>query len=452
MVSLETLVEFAKQRGFLYPSSDIYGGFRGVYDYGPLGVELARNVKEQWWSQVVRRRMDIVGLDAGIAMHPRVWEASGHTEGFSDPVVTCRKTGKRFRADHLLEEIGVVADEKMSLEAFRALFAEHKGKVVVPGCDPEDLDEPQKQNLLVTASLGDEHDTIFLRGETCQGIYVNFKNVLSTMHLSLPFGIAQIGKAFRNEIAPRQFLFRTREFEQMELQYFVYPEDADRVFSEFRALRLQGLRDLGLKEEHLRVTPHEHLVFYAKAAEDIEYQYPFGWKELEGIHNRGSYDLTRHAEYSGERLTYFDQERGEHIVPWVIETSVGVGRLVLALLAEAYTVETLPDGSERVVLRFTPSVAPVKVAVLPLLRKEAFLKQAEAIATQLSGVYSSYFDATGSIGKRYRRADEAGVPYAITIDHTTLTDATVTVRDRDSMQQERVAVADLPEYLSPLLR
>ena len=449
-MSLETLVEFAKQRGFLYPSSEIYGGFSGVYDYGPLGVELARNVKELWWRQMVRRRFDIVGLDAGIVMHPRVWEASGHTEGFSDPVVECKKTGKRFRADHLLEAIGVAADERMSLEEFRVLFAKHKGALQVSECSPEDLGEPTMQNLLVPAQLGGEE--VYLRGETCQGIYVNFKNALSTMHLSVPFGIAQIGKAFRNEIAPRQFLFRTREFEQMEMQYFVYPDEAARAFERLRDERLQGLEEMGLKREHLRVTPHERLVFYAQAAEDIEYHYPFGWRELEGVHNRGDYDLSRHAEYSGERLTYFDQERGEHITPWVVETSVGVGRLVLALLSDAYTTETLPDGSERVVLKLAPSIAPMSVALLPLLRKDGLPERARELFKVLSDSFSVYYDETGSIGKRYRRADEAGVPYALTIDHTTLSEGSVTVRDRDTMEQQRVAIADLVAYLEEVLR
>ena len=449
MVTLDTILQLAKQRGFVFLSSEIYDGFAGVYDYGPLGVEMVNNIKKQWWQTMVRARPDIVGLDSGITMHPKIWEASGHTTGFADPVTVCQKTGKRFRADHLLEDVGVSADERMSLEEFREVFAKHKSELKVDGCDPNDLSEPEFQNLLVTSNLGvvGEDEVTYLRGETCQGIYVNFKQVLDSMHLHLPFGIAQIGKAFRNEISPRQFLFRTREFEQMEMQYFIHGENSKQYFDEFLALRLQALKDMGIKEENLQTTPHERLVFYAKAAVDIEYQYPFGWKELEGIHDRGNYDLTQHSEHSGQKLTYFDQDRNEHIIPSIIETSVGVGRLFLAILSDAYDEESLEDGSTRTVLRLHPDIAPMTAAVLPLMRKDGHPEKAKEVYAALAQQYSVYYDETGAIGKRYRRADEIGTPFAITIDYDTLKDETVTVRQRDSMQQERVAIAEIAQYL-----
>ena len=439
----------AKRRGFVFPSSEIYDGFAGVYDYGPLGVEMANNLKQAWWRVMVRTRPDIVGLDSGITMNPKIWEASGHTKGFADPVVTCTETGKRFRADHLLEDIGVSADERMTLEEFRKVFEENKQSLKIDGCDPHDLSEPEFQNLLVTSNLGTfgTDEVTYLRGETCQGIYVNYKQVLDSMHMQLPFGIAQIGKAFRNEISPRQFLFRTREFEQMEMQYFIHERDSKKYFDEFLQLRLQALKDLGIAEENLRVTPHERLVFYAKAAVDIEYKYSFGWKELEGIHDRGNYDLTQHAEHSGQKLIYFDQAVNEHIVPNIIETSIGVGRLFLAVLTDAYAEETLEDGTMRTVLRLHPSVAPMKVAVLPLMRKDGHPEKAKEIYTALTEKFSVYYDETGAIGKRYRRADEIGTPFAVTVDYDTFKDETVTVRHRDSMKQDRVNIQELVTYL-----
>lgn len=444
MPTLDDIVQLAKKRGFIFPSSDIYDGYAGVYDYGPLGVELVNNVKRSWWQTMVQERQDIVGLDAGIIMDKVVWEASGHTEGFTDPVVVCQKTGKRYRADHLLEEVGVAADERMSQEEFCALFQKHKGNIQV--CNPDDLGEPSFENLLVAAEVGD--GSVYLRGETCQGIYVNFKNVLDSMHVKVPFGIGQIGKAFRNEISPRQFLFRTREFEQMEMQYFCYEEESNRLFKEFLTLRQQSLLALGLKKERLRVTPHANLVFYAKAASDIEYHYPFGWKELEGIHNRGTYDLTQHAAASKKRLAYFDQERGEHVTPAVVETSIGVGRLVLALLADAYEEETLPDKTTRTVLRLAPTLAPMRVAVLPLLRRDAQQTIAQEIVADLQSRTTVYYDDTGAVGKRYRRADEIGTPFAVTVDHETEAEETVTIRHRDSMQQERIHRKEITAYVT----
>lgn len=449
MPTLEKLVLLARQRGFVFPSSEIYDGFAGVYDYGPLGVELVNNLKREWWHTMVRTRPDIVGLDASITMNPKVWEASGHTKGFTDPVVQCTKTGRQFRADHLLEEIGVPADERMSLEEFRSIFAKHKKDIKIDNCSPDDLSEPEFQNLLVESNLGvvGGNTPTFLRGETCQGIYVNFKQVLETMHMSVPFGIAQIGKAFRNEIAPRQFLFRTREFEQMEMQYFIEKEDGKKYFDEFLQARLQALKNIGIREERLRVVPHKRLVFYAKAASDIEYQYPFGWKELEGVHNRGDYDLTQHGNHSGKRLSYFNQEKNEHIVPNIIETSIGVGRLFLAVLNDAYKEEELEDGTTRTVLCLHPAIAPMTIAVLPLMRKDGHPEKAREVYKALAEHHSTYYDETGAIGRRYRRADEIGTPFAITIDYDTLKDSTVTVRHRDSMKQERVAIDEIAAHI-----
>ena len=449
MHTLDTLMLLAKRRGFVFLSSEIYDGFAGVYDYGPLGVEMANNLKNSWWRTMVRTRPDIVGLDSGITMSPKIWEASGHTKGFADPMVACKKTGRRFRADHLLEDVGVSADERMSIEEFRKVFEENKKLIKIDGCDSDDFSEPEFQNLLVTSNLGTfaDDEVTYLRGETCQGIYVNFKQVLDSMHMQLPFGIAQVGKAFRNEISPRQFLFRTREFEQMEMQYFIHARDSKKYFDEFLQLRLQALKDLGIKEENLQVTPHERLVFYAKAAVDIEYKYPFGWKELEGIHDRGNYDLTQHAEHSGQKLTYFDQDTNEHIVPNIIETSIGVGRLFLAVLNDAYAEETLEDGTTRTVLRLHPAIAPMIAAILPLMRKDGHPEKAKEIYHTLAQQFTVYYDETGAIGKRYRRADEIGTPFAITVDYDTFKDDTVTVRHRDSMEQDRVGIQDLMEYL-----
>ena len=449
-MDLNKLIIFAKSNGFVFQSSEIYGGFSGVYDYGPLGVELNNNIKKEWWKTIVQSRGNIVGLDTGIIMNPDIWMASGHIDGFSDPFVECTKTGKRFRADHLLEEIGVDADERMNKEEFIKIFEKNRDLLKPEECDPKDLSTPDFQNLLVNTNLGvaSENKQAYLRGETCQGIYVNFKNVLDSMRMKLPFGIAQIGKAFRNEISPRQFLFRTREFEQMEMQYFVNKKDAKETFKEWLDIRFKALQALGLPKDKLRVTEHKRLVFYASAASDIEYKYSFGWKELEGIHNRGDYDLTQHTKCSGEKLTYFDEANGEHIVPHIIETSIGVGRLFLAILESAYKEEKLADGTTRIVLKFNSSMAPMKIAVFPLQKKDGISEKAKEVYNSISSNLVGYYDETGSIGKRYRRADEIGTLFAITIDYDTLEDSTVTVRNRDTMKQDRVKIDKLVEYIN----
>ena len=443
MNNLDDIVVFAKKNGFIFISSEIYGGEAGVYDYGPLGVELLNNLKKSWWQEMVRSRLDIVGLDSGIFTNAEVWNASGHTESFADPIVEDKQTKKVYRADHLLESAGVSADEKMSEEEFLNIWEKNKEKI--KSVDYKNLGTPTKKNLLVSSSLGGEEK--YLRGETCQGIYINFKQVLDSMHLSLPFGIAQIGKAFRNEISPRQFLFRTREFEQMEMQYFHYKEDSKKYFDEFKNIRLNHLINLGIKKENLRFKKHERLVFYANAAEDIEYNYPFGWKELEGIHDRGDYDLGEHTKHSNEKLSFFSQDKNEHIIPSVVETSIGLGRLFLAILNEALEEETLKDGTSRVVLKLKKNLAPFSVIILPLLRKDEFKKIAKDMFKDLSTEFATGYDEAGTIGKRYRRADEIGTPFAITIDHQTIEDNSVTIRDRDSMKQDRIKISDVEDYL-----
>lgn len=452
--TLDKIVALAKRRGFLYPSSEIYGGFVGVYDYGPYGVELANNLKATWWRAMVQLEDNIVGLDSSIFMHPKVWKASGHVDGFSDPLVECRQCHTRSRADHLLEEAGEFADEKMTGAEINAIFDQHRDKLVCPVCGAKDFAGVRKFNLLVQSNLGNfsgdwSKEPSYLRGETCQGIYINFKNVLDTNRLKVPFGIAQIGKAFRNEIAPRQYIFRKREFEQMELQMFVAPSDELKVYETWREKRWQYYLDLGFKAENLRWHEHENLVFYAQAAWDIEYRFSFGFKELEGVHARGNYDLTQHQESSGVDLTYFDQATGERYLPHVVEASVGLDRTFLATLTEFYDEDEL-NGEKRTVLRLPKALAPVKAAVFPLLKnKSALVEKAREIFNLLKLEMRVEWDDNGNIGKRYRRQDEIGTPVCVTIDFDTLGEGesgakdTVTVRDRDSGAQERVAIGEL---------
>ena len=441
MNTLEDLYTFAKRRGFFFPSSDIYGGFAGIYDYGPLGVEFVNNIKRLWWKEMVWECPDIVGLDSAIVMHPSVWHASGHTEGFVEPCVISSKTKKRYRIDHLLEHAGI--DPKEGDETV-ALFNKHKHTLLLDGERTEDLGEPFWYNVLVESNVGstDPSAPTYLRGETCQGIYVNYKQVAESMRMKIPFGIAQIGKAFRNEISPRQFLFRTREFEQMEMQYFVREPDAQKTYDTFLQKRFAWLERLGLR--HLRKTPHAHLVFYARAATDIEYEFPFGWGELEGIHNRGDYDLTQHAKHSGIRLAALNEETGAWEVPHVIETSIGVGRLALALLTEAYGTDVV-NGADRTVLKLNPALSPVRLAILPLEKKHQ--AKAREIYRHLAGQGLLQCDETQSIGKRYRRQDEIGTPCCVTVDDETLSKNTVTVRDRDTLKQERVSVEEIFGYV-----
>lgn len=451
--SMETIVSFCKRRGFIYPSSEIYEGLSGVYDYGPYGVELANNIKSEWWKCMVQERENVVGLDSSIFMSPKIWEASGHVSGFSDPLTECNSCHMKLRVDHLLENIGIVADEKMDEKTISEIFLVHMGKIECPNCGKKDFSDVKNFNLLVKANLGNftedwTKDPIYLRGETCQGIYVNYKNVLSSNRVKIPFGIAQIGKAFRNEISPRQFVFRTREFEQMEMQYFVHPTSEMDEYEKLREMRWRYYLSLGINIDNLRWKEHDNLVFYAKKAYDIEYNYPFGFKELEGIHARGNYDLTQHSQFSGKNLSYIDPITNEKFLPHIIESSVGVGRTMLAILCDAYTEENL-SGSKRIVMRFDKKIAPIKVAVFPLLGNKPLLaERAREIYAMLKADYMCEYDDNSNIGKRYRRQDEIGTPYCVTIDFDTIEgDGSVTVRDRDTMEQERVDSDDLEVYL-----
>jgi len=453
---MEKIVALAKRRGFIYQSSEIYGGFASCYDYGPLGVELKNNIKREWWKAMVQQRNDVVGLDASILMHPKVWEASGHVEAFSDPLVDCKGCKKRFRADHLLEAKGL---EPGYLKERPETFNEIK----CPECGG-DLTQPRSFNLLMKTYIGpieDQSAVAYLRGETCQGIYVNFENVKDSMRLKLPFGIAQIGKAFRNEITPGNFTFRMREFEQMEMQYFVNPQEAKKWYDYWKPLRMKWYEDLGIKKENLRFRQHDkdELAHYAKEAWDIEYNFPFGgFDELAGIHNRGDWDLSRHSQYSGKDLSYFDETTKEKYIPWIVETSDGADRATLAFLVDAYeevaggrTTTTESTKEVEVVLRLDKRLAPIKVAILPLSKKPDLEKVAKEIQNDLRKDYMTDYDNAGSIGRRYRRQDEIGTPYCLTVDFESLEDKKVTIRDRDTMQQERVAIKELKEYFKEKL-
>ncbi len=424
--TMEKVVNLCKRRGFIFPSSEIYGGIGSTWDYGPVGVELKRNVKEAWWKAVVTGRNDTVGLDASILMHPRVWEASGHVAGFSDPLVECKACHRRFRED----------------------FLEEAGKC--PNCGGE-VTEARQFNLMFKTFMGPVEDTastVFLRPETAQGIFVNFQNVLDTARRKIPFGIAQIGKSFRNEITPGNFIFRTREFEQMEIEYFVKPGEDEEAFQSWQEARFQWYVDNGIRAGNLRIRPHgsDELAHYAKACVDVEYEFPFGWSELEGIANRSDFDLKQHMEYSGKDMTYFDEAERSRYIPYVIEPSAGVDRPLLAFLVDAYDEEEV-EGERRVVLRLDPRLAPFKAGVYPLLRKEGHPERAQEIRDILKEHFPVVYDQAGSIGRRYRRQDEIGTPFGITVDHDTLKDQTVTLRDRDAMTQVRIPVDRLVEEI-----
>ncbi len=451
----QKIISLARRRGFVFPSSEIYGGFAAVYDYGPYGVELANNIKKIWWKEMVQKNENIVGLDSAIFMHPKIWEASGHISSFTDPLIECKQCHIRIRADHLLESIGVFADEKMSEEEINNLLEENKEKLQCPHCGTKgNFSRAKNFNLLVKSNLGNftddwKKESTYLRGETCQGIYVNFKNILNSTRQKIPFGIAQIGKSFRNEITARQFIFRQREFVQMEMQFFVRPEEAEKFYNLWKEKRWDFyIRKIGIKEENLKWHRHENLVFYAKDAWDIEYNFPFGFKELEGIHNRGDYDLTQHSKFSGQDLSYRDPKNGKKYVPYIVETSAGLDRILLAVLSEFYEEEELENKERRVVLKFPPKLAPIKVAVFPLLKnKPDLVKKAREVFDILKEKFMTEFDDSDNIGKRYRRQDEIGTPYCVTIDFQTLEDETVTIRDRDTMKQERIEIKDLDDVL-----
>jgi len=429
---MEKIISLSKRRGFIFPSSEIYGGFESGYDFGPLGVELKNNLKKAWWRAMVQVRDDMVGLDAAILMNPKVWEASGHlSAGFADNLVECKKCHKRFKE------------------------TETKGKC--PGCGGDFLPS-RKFNLMMKTYIGpieDETAVTYLRAETCQGIYMNFLNVLNSSRLKIPFGIAQIGKSFRNEITPGNFIFRTREFEQMEMQFFVQPKEADKWYKYWKEERLKWYLALGIKKENIKLQEHkkEELAHYAKAGCDVVYKFPFGWQEIEGIHNRGDWDLSHHAKYSGRDLTYFDPEKKEKYIPYIIETSGGIDRALLTFLIDAYeeisggrTTTTKTTKEIETVLKLHQDLSPIKIAVLPLVKKEPLVKVAQEIYQDLKRYFMTDYDEAGSIGRRYRRQDEIGTPYAITVDFESLKDKKTTVRDRDTMKQERIAIKKLKEY------
>jgi len=421
---MDRMVSLCKRRGFVFPSSEIYGGLGSTWDYGPLGAELKRNIKDIWWAAMVHQRDDIEGLDAAILMHPRVWETSGHLDHFTDPLVDCKTCKARFREDELDSARCPKKPSKTPKE-----------------CGGE-LTDARQFNLMFKTFMGpveDDSAVIYLRPETAQGIYVNFLNVMGPARQKIPFGIAQIGKAFRNEITPGNFIFRTREFEQMEMQFFVKPGEDGRWFEYWREQRWQWYLDIGIREEKIRW--HEHgpgeLAHYARAAYDIEYEFPFGWKELEGVHNRTDFDLSRHAEATGKDLSVFDDENKKKFIPFIIETSAGCDRTMLTVLVDAYAEEEV-RGDTRVVMRFHPRLAPYKVAVFPLVNRDGMPDIAGRIAADLRRHFKVFYDDKGAVGRRYRRQDEIGTPFAITVDSDTLTDQTVTLRDRDTMEQIRV--------------
>ncbi|HEV2821113.1 MAG TPA: glycine--tRNA ligase [Solirubrobacteraceae bacterium] len=435
VVTMDKIVALCKRRGFVFPSSEIYGGLGSTYDFGHYGVLLKRNVKDEWWRAMLQDREDIVALDSAILQHPRTWEASGHLAGFTDPLVDCRTCGTRFRADHLAE-----------LECPRKPSKP-------PGEGPEcDLTDAREFNLMFETTVGPVRDAgsvAYLRPETAQGIFVNFKNVLQFARKRPPFGIAQVGKSFRNEITPGNFIFRTREFEQMEMEFFVPPAEAPDWYAFWKQARFDWYVELGIRTDHLRLRDHDpdELSHYSSATADVEYLFPIGWSELEGIANRGDFDLTQHTEYSGERLEYFDQATKERYTPHVIEPAAGADRATLAFLVDAYDEDDL-GGEQRTVLKLHPRLAPVKVAVLPLVRKDGQPEMAREVLAFLRGVGQAEYDEGGSIGKRYRRQDEIGTPFCVTVDHQSLEDRTVTVRERDTLAQERLAVDALAGELA----
>lgn len=450
---MEKIVSLCKRRGFVFPGSEIYGGLSGIYDFGPRGVELLNNLKRSWWDYNVYQKENYFGLDAGMFKHPKVWDASGHTSGFSDPLAECKKCNTRIRVDKVLNGLGVNADEKMSEEKINELFDEHRGKIACEKCGAKDFSKVKKFNLLVKSNLGDftseGADPVYLPGEACQGIYLDYKNIVDSMHPKIPFGVAQIGKAFRNEISPRNFLFRVREMEQADTQLFIKPNDNKEKYEMLKQEQWDWLLSLGIKKENLQWHQHENLVFYAKDAWDIEYKFPWGFDELMGIHDRTDYDLSQHMEFSGADLNYVDQEMGEKYIPWILETSMGMGRLFLAVLDNAYAEDDL-GGEKRVYLRLSPKLAPLKCAVFPLLKnKPELVAKAREIYTMLKTEFRAVeFDDNGNIGKRYRRQDEIGTPYCVTVDFDTIEkDAGVTVRDRDTGEQKRMPISELIGYI-----
>lgn len=490
------IISHAKEYGFVFQSSEIYDGLSAVYDYGQNGVELKNNIKQYWWNAMVRYHENIVGIDSAIFMHPTIWKASGHVDAFNDPMIDNKDSKKRYRADVLVEDYVAKVEDKINKEVEKAAkrfgdafdekqfretnqrVLENQAKIdeakhrLYSSLEANDLDavkkliedleivcpisgtrnwtEVRQFNLMFSTKMGsvsEDAGTIYLRPETAQGIFVNFLNVMKTGRMKIPFGIAQIGKAFRNEIVARQFIFRMREFEQMEMQYFVKPGTELEWFEFWKQERMKWHLSLGLGAENYRFHDHEKLAHYANAAADIEFNFPIGFKELEGIHSRTDFDLGAHQKFSGKKIQYFDPELNENYVPYVVETSIGLDRTFLALISNAYTEEKLDDGSERVVMKFPPKLAPMKAAILPLVAKDGLPEKARVIMNELKTEFMCQYEEKDSIGKRYRRQDAIGTPYCITVDHQTLEDNTVTIRERDTMLQERVDISKLREII-----
>ena len=473
---LEILTSLSKQRGFIFQSSEIYGGLGSTWDYGPLGVELKRNIKNLWWKDMITARNNVVGMDASILMHPKVWEASGHVENFHDPLVDNKISKKRYRLDHLLEDqsddvvsallhklnLKEGADLEATIQAIVAglLENEESSGALIIECgviDPHtkevgDWTNTRQFNLMFKTHIGpvaDSSSIAYLRPETAQGIFVNYLNVQSTSRQKLPFGIAQIGKAFRNEITTGNFIFRTREFEQMEMEFFCHPEKTGEWLDYWKEERLNWFKSLGINQDKLRLRAHgdDELAHYSSSCYDVEYKFDFGWSELEGIADRGTYDLDQHMKHSNKKLTYFDQQNNKHFVPAVVESSAGVDRAMLTILADAFNQEEV-NGENRTVMKLSPKIAPIKVAVFPLMNKLGMPELAEKLVDDLrNNDVASFYDVGGSIGKRYRRQDEAGTPFGLTIDHDTLEDNTITLRDRDTMEQERIPIENIVDIL-----
>ena len=477
---IDILTSLSKRRGFVFQSSEIYGGLASTWDYGPLGVELKRNIKDLWWKSIVTANENVVGMDAAILMHPKVWEASGHVENFHDPLIDNKETKKRYRVDHLLnDQDQVVIDSLLSHfkiensfdnddECYQSIISKlmdlDSSGEIMKSCgviDPfnknlGDWTDLRQFNLMFKTHMGPVQESgaeIYMRPETAQGIFVNYLNVQSTARQKLPFGIAQIGKAFRNEITTGNFIFRTREFEQMEMEFFCHVDDTKKWLKHWSDERLNWFKNLGINEDKLRLRAHgdDELAHYSSACFDVEYQFDFGWSELEGIADRGTFDLDQHIEHSGKKLTYFDTVNNKHFVPAVVETSSGVDRAFLTVLADAYTEEEV-NGENRVLLKLSPKIAPTTVAVFPLMNKLGMPEIAQKLTADLREDYSAFYDAGGSIGKRYRRQDEAGTPFGITVDHDTLSDNTVTLRNRDTMEQTRISIDKAHQAISDLIK
>ncbi len=456
---MDKIISLAKRRGFIFPGSEIYGGLANTWDYGPVGIELKNNIKQAWWKSFVQDRENVVGLDAAILMNSKVWEASGHTAGFNDALVDCKKCRARLRADHLIEDNLDIKVEGKSLEEITKIITENKLKC--PVCSKSDFTEARKFNLMFKTYQGvveDDNAIIYLRPETAQAMFVNFKNILNSTHKKIPFGVAQIGKSFRNEITPGNFIFRTIEFEQMEMEYFIEEGEWKKWFEYWQNQMIKWLDYLGIKKENYRVREHgkEELSHYSKKTIDIEYNFPFGTKELYGLAYRGNFDLTQHQKHSGQSMEYFDAENNKKYIPHVIEPTFGVDRSVLAIMIDSYYEEEAPTANgkteTRVVMKFNKNIAPVKVAILPLSKKENLSKKAKEVFDLIKTEFTCQYDESQSIGKRYRRQDEIGTPYCVTADFESLEDNAVTIRDRDTMKQERIEIEEVVKWLREAFR